>query len=708
MIPDLATPDLPQLRQELKLHRGPRLRDGSPSWTLEDPARGQFFRLGWAEVEMLARWETGNSQRVLDAVNTQTSLTLDIQDVKGFAAFLGNLQLVRTQGPEGNERLLKISQQNKHGWAGWLMHNYLFVRIPLVNPDAFLERTLPWVRPLMSRGFALLTLMAALTGLILVARQWDVFVHTFLHFFSLEGALLAAMTLGCTKVLHELGHAYTCKRFGCRVASMGVALLVMWPVLYTDTTGAWRLTARRQRLAIGAAGMLVELSLAAWATLLWSFLPDGPLRSAAFMLATTTWILTLAINLSPLMRFDGYFLLSDALDVPNLQGRGFALARWRLREWLFGLDDPRPEVFEPWLERTLLIYAFGTWIYRFFLFLGIALLVYHFAFKLLGLLLFAVEIGVFILMPIFRELQHWAGRRKDYRMNRNTLITTAVLAALLLGVCLPWRSSVQAPALLRASQQATLLVPNGARLQGIDVRPGQIIERDQPMFRLEAPTLTHELSNLELQIKTLSWQLSFQRMDKDAAARLPVVQRELDTAQERYNALRSQIDQLQIRAPFDGTLVDMAEPLAVGQWLPPGEWLATLAAPGSALIEAFVSEQDMHRIAADNSAWFYPEDLSRPRIELQVTRVEQTAVRKLASAPELASDYQGGIATRLNKEHEPVPEQAVYRVLLQPSAAAQNIQQALRGSVSIDAETRSPLIYAWQKVVAVLIREAAF
>ncbi|RMQ50889.1 hypothetical protein ALQ04_01856 [Pseudomonas cichorii] len=700
--------DLPALRQELKLHRGPRLRDGSPSWTLEDPARGQFFRLGWAEVEMLARWETGNSQKVLDAINTRTSLTLDIEDVKGFAAFLGNLQLIQTQGPEGNQRLLRISQQQSHGWAGWLLHNYLFVRIPLVNPDAFLQRSLPWVRPLMSRGFGLLTLLAGLIGLILVARQWDVFVHTFLHFFTLEGALLAAITLGCTKVLHELGHAYTCKRFGCRVASMGVALLVMWPVLYTDTTGAWRLTSRRQRLAIGAAGMLVELSLAAWATLLWSFLPDGPWRSAAFMLATTTWILTLAINLSPLMRFDGYFLLSDALDVPNLQGRGFALARWRLREWLFGLKDPRPEVFEPWLERTLLIYAFGTWIYRFFLFLGIALLVYHFAFKLLGLLLFAVEIGVFILMPIFRELQHWARRRKDYRMNRNTLITATVLTALLLAACLPWRSSVQAPALLRASQQATLLVPNGARLQNIHVKPGQVLQRDQAMFSLEAPTLSHELSSLELQIKTLRWQLSFQHMDKDTAARLPVVQRELDSAQERYNALRSQIEQLQIRAPFDGTLVDIAEPLAAGQWLPPGEWLATLAAPDNGLIEAFVSEQDMQRIAADNRAWFYPEDLSRARIELQVRSIEQTAVRKLTSAPELASDYQGSIATRLNKEHEPIPEQAVYRVLLRPSGPSPAIEQAIRGNVSIDAETRSPLLHAWKNVVAVLIREAAF
>lgn len=113
---------------------------------------------------------------------------------------------------------------------------------------------------------------------------------------------------------------------------MGVAFLVMMPMFYTDTSGSWKLTLKRQRITIGVAGMLTELALAAWATLACSFLPDGMLRSAAFMLATTTWIMTLAVNLSPLMRFDGYFLLSDTLQVPNLQQRGFAMGRWQLRE----------------------------------------------------------------------------------------------------------------------------------------------------------------------------------------------------------------------------------------------------------------------------------------------------------------------------------------------------------------------------------------
>lgn len=700
---------LPALRRTLRLHPGPRSRDGSPTWTLEDHARGRFYRIGWAEAEILARWELGNADAVAAAVSQETTLALGKDDVEGFVQFLRNVQLVEIDGEKAIADLRRRAEAGKGGsWGSWLLSNYLSIRIPLLRPDTFLTRTYPRVVPLFSRGFAITTAIAALLGLYLAARQWDSFVHTFLHFFSLEGAALAAITLSLTKVLHEFGHAYTCKRYGCRVPTMGVAFLVLWPVLYTDASGAWRLTKRRQRLAIGAAGMGVELCLAAWATLAWSFLPDGMLRSAAFMLASTTWILTLAVNLNPLMRFDGYFLFSDLIDVPNLQERAFELARWRMRETLFGFGDAPPEHFEPWLQRVLLGYAFATWVYRFFLFLGIALLVYHFAFKLLGLLLFAVEIVHFILRPIFNELRHWHQRRKDYRMNRNTLISGGVLLALLLLAALPWRGHVETPALLRAERQAILLAPVGARLQSIEIEPGQPVSAGQTLFRLQAPDLEHELASLEREIELLRRQSSFQLRAAEEAARQSIARQELSVALERRDALRQRLDQLEVRAPFDGVLADLAQPLEVGEWLPAGEWLGTLTGGDSEHIEAFVGESDRERLQIGAEAWFLPEDPGRPRRRLVIEDIGQTAVRKLTSAPELASVYQGSIATQLDDQRIPVPEQALYRVLLRPQDHGSVQAETLRGTASISAEARSPLLQAWRWTMAVLIRESAF
>ncbi|TBV11100.1 HlyD family efflux transporter periplasmic adaptor subunit [Stutzerimonas kirkiae] len=700
---------LPKLRRTLRLHPGPQARDGAPSWTLEDSARGRFYRIGWAEAEILARWELGTAQAVANAVSQETTLVLEEDDVSGFIQFLTTMQLVEVSGDAALSDLKRRTKAGgKGGWGRWLLNNYLSIRIPLLRPDAFLSRTYPRVAPLFSRGFALATLCAALLGLFLAARQWDGFVHTFLHFFSLEGALLAALTLSLTKILHEFGHAYTCKRYGCRVPTMGVAFLVLWPVLYTDASGAWRLPRRRQRLAIGAAGMGVELCLAAWATLAWSFLPDGMLRSAAFMLASTTWILTLAVNLNPLMRFDGYFLFSDLLDVPNLQERAFELARWRLRETLFGFGDEPPEYFDPWLRRTLLGYAFATWIYRFFLFLGIALLVYHFAFKLLGLFLFAVEIIHFILRPIYNELRHWHSRRKDYRMNRNTLVTLGLLLAALLLAALPWRSRIEAPALLRAERQAILLAPAAARLQSIGAEAGQAVQAGQSLFQLQSPDLAHELASLEHEIDLLRTQSSFQVRTSDDSARQAVARKELQVALTRHAALLERLNQLQVRAPFDGTLADLAQPLATGEWLPAGEWLGTVTGDGGEVVEAFVGESDRERLQAGLEAWFIPEDPGRPRRRLVLEDIAQTAIRKLTSAPELASVHQGGIASQLDEQRVPVPEQALYRVLLRPLDDQPSQPQALRGTASLEGEARSPLLQAGQQILALLIRESAF
>ncbi|MDY4315540.1 HlyD family efflux transporter periplasmic adaptor subunit [Pectobacterium actinidiae] len=705
-----ATPaaGLSPLRDELILHAGPANRDGSPSWTLEDPLRGLYFRIGWAEMAMLSRWSMGNAAQIVAEVNQTSALTLDDSDVQYFNRFLQANSLTRVSGDDALAQFSRQVEQSRVSIWRKLLKNYLFFRIPLWHPDRFLGATLPWVAPFFSRTFLKLTLLVAVLGLFLAGRQWETFKHTFLHFFTLEGAALAGLTLCFTKILHEFGHAYTCKRFGARVATMGIAFLVMMPVLYTDTSGSWKLTRRRQRMAIGAAGMMTELVLAAWATLAWSFLPDGMLRSAAFMLATTTWIMTLAINLSPLMRFDGYFLLSDGLQMPNLQNRGFAIGRWQMREWLFGLGDAPPEHFPRWLQRTLVGYAFAVWIYRFFLFTGIAILVYHMTFKLLGMLLFAIEIGYFVVMPVVNEVREWSKRRKDYRMNRNMTTTLAVSAVVLLLLLLPWQRGVYAPALLRAEQQSSLYMPVPAMIQRIEVQVGQPVQAGQTLFMLSSDALAHEQKQLERQIATLNWQSTFQIFNKEAAGDHQRVKQEYDAALQKLQVLQRQSEQLTVRAPIDGVVADMTTPLETGEWLGQGEWLAVVTKPTGGLVEAFVSEKDWQRLRTGGKGTFYLQDVSRSSLPLTIVEIASTATRDLNAAPELASIYGGDIATLSDSQRKLHSEQAVYRVLLSLPADYRAQPQVLRGTVVLDGEAQSLLIRGWKVVSAVLIRELSF
>ncbi len=699
---------LPPLREELHLHEGPRNRDGSPSWTLEDPARSRFFRIGWSEVEMLAQWELRSPARIAEAICKATPLDVYPEDVEKFALFLAGSNLLRVSGDEANARLLRQAKSERVTGLMWLLKNYLFVRIPLFRPDRFLSKTVRYVAPFYTKTFLIVTLCAAVVALFLVGQQWDVFRHTFSHFFTLEGAALAGLTLIFAKVMHEFGHAYTAKRFGCRVSTMGVAFLVMWPVLYTDTSGAWKLKSRNERLAIGAAGMTVELGLAAYATLAWNFLPDGMLRSAVFMLGTTTWILTMVINLNPFMRYDGYYLASDFVEVPNLQERAFRLTKWRLREWLFGFGEAHPDGLDPALERWVIAYGFGTLIYRFLLFTGIALLVYHYFFKALGIVLFAVEIGYFIVRPIASELLEWVKRREHYSLNRNTKATLTLAATILLLLLIPWRITVTAPALLRAEQQAEIYAPAAARLDAILVKPGQRVSVGQVLFRFSAPDLDYQLAAAEWQILVLRWQDVFQILDKDLTPDTLVVHQQLQAALAERAAVEQKMSRLTVTAPFAGVLTDLADPLGPGEWVKQGEFLGRVISPDKAEVEAFVAESDVARIAKSSAGRFVGEDPSSGSVGLVVENVARTASRQLSSAPELASVYGGGVAAANQKDQAPVPEGAVYRVVLAPRGDARAPVMAERGAVSISGRSQSIAMRLWLAVHAALVRENGF
>ncbi|WP_338140537.1 site-2 protease family protein, partial [Candidatus Magnetaquicoccus inordinatus] len=437
---------LPPLREELRLYPAPAAADGSPSWTLADPARHSFYRIGWLVFEILCRWQEADPQRIVAAINRETTLSATLHDVDEVRLFLLNHQLLRPNDPVGSKRLYSLSQAMRSDWATWLLHHYLFFRIPLWRPDGFLNRTLPSLTWLFSPWFRWGLVALFLVGMQLLLRQWDLFWSTVLDNINGEGLLAYGITLSSVKIIHELGHAYAAKRCDCRVPTMGVAFLVMWPVLYTDTTEAWKLAKRSHRLSIAAAGVAAEAILTVLALFAWSILPPGLAKNLAFWVSVTSLSLTLAINLSPFMRFDGYFILCDLLNMANLHERSFQYTRWWLREWLFGLRLPAPETTTASLRHFFILFALLTWSYRLILFLGIAVLVYHFFIKAVGIFLFAVEIGWFVILPIWREVRMWKPYWLHSKQKRVLLLG---LALILSWMFLPWSTHIAAPSLLQ-------------------------------------------------------------------------------------------------------------------------------------------------------------------------------------------------------------------------------------------------------------------
>ncbi len=700
-------PLLAALREELVIQPGPTQRSGAPSWTLYDPAAHRYYRIGWLEFEILCRWHLGSASAIAERIHGETTLRPEPEDVERLAQFLQQMELTTAADPASTQRLSgRNSARRRQGWLSWLLHHYLFIRVPLFSPDRLLESMLAYLGWIYSRAFLMVTLLAGLLGAHLALRQWDSFVGTFLWFFSVEGALLAGAALVASKCLHELGHGLTAKRFGCRVPSMGIALVVLTPMLYTDTSAAWCLRERYKRLAVGAAGVAAECCLAAYALLLWSFLPEGPLRSVVFIWATTTWVLTVLINMSPFMRFDGYYLFSDLIEVPNLQDRSFALARHRLREMLFGFGEEPPEQWPARMRRLLIGFAVTTWIYRFFLFLGIALVVYHMFFKLLGILLFAVELWWFIARPVAREVADWMRRQRGSRLNARSAATLSIAALLILAALVPWRGTVYAPALMVARERIQVFSQVPGQVSGILVKHGEQVDKDAPLVAFASPDLAYKATQAARRVASLEAQLRALTQAPEQHARTLVLGRELEAARSEALAMQAEHDRLLARAPLKGEVVELADPLGIGEWVKAGELIAVVADTSATRINAYVSEADLGRLTRDGEATFVPVDPAAARVRARVVAIEDTAVRSLSDR-ELASTHGGALAVRPGPNNTLVPELPVYRVSLAPSEAI-DLRHTRTGMVLLDGSPASFAERIFQRVLSVLIRESGF
>ena len=700
------------LREEIAIFPGPAALDGSPSWTLHDPSNNRFYRLGWREFELLSRWDSGSIAALTARVEAETTLRIEPEDVDDLVRFLFSFDLLRATSPEATANLIRKAERRRGSWGSWLLHNYLFIRIPLLRPDRFLNLTYPYLRWVFHPLVAALIVAIGLIGLVRVGRQWDVFLGTFVDMLSVQGAVAFGITLGCLKALHELGHAYTAKRFGCRVPTMGLALLVMVPVLYTDVNDAWKLSSRRQRLAIGFAGVTTELGCAALALFAWGALQNGPARSAAFLVATSTWLTTVLLNASPFMRYDGYYVLSDWLEMPNLHARAFALAQWWLRETLLGLGDPVPEEVPLPRRRFLVAFAFLTWVYRFTLFLGIAAIVYHFAVKILGIVMMVVEVGYFLAMPVVREALTWWRRRANIHFKPRTALTSLAGLAIVLLLLLPWRSAVEAPALLKSQQHIDIFAPEfGAMLEHINVHEGDDVAKGDQLLQLASPDLDYRLGRARTEIEISEWQLGARGANAELLARSQVTEREYETARAEYRALQDQQSRLKVTTPVNGKVVDVAEALEPGSWLAAKTRLMSVVDPAGLTVEAYVDEADLDRIAVGDAATFFAEADTRIEFPLRLVEIARASTKSLPD-PALASTLGGPIAVRAQKPNDPkqselVPDRTLYRVRLAVvQDGAVPVTRVLRGQVILRGEAISLARRIWRAALAVVVRES--
>ena len=559
----------------------------------------------------------------------------------------------------------------------------------------------------MGRHAAMIIATLGVIGLYLVSRQWEAFLGTYHHVFTLAGALSLGLVTILVKALHECGHAFVATRFGCRVPTVGVAFMVMVPLLYTDVTDAWRLGDRRARMIIDAAGIAVEIALACLALFAWPFLPEGPAKTAAFMVATASLIMTLGLNLNPFMRFDGYYLLADLWRVENLQPRAFALGRWRLRELLFAAGEPCPEVMSRRRLRLLAAYAWSTWAYRLITFTGIALLVYHMFFKALGIVLFLVEIVFFIALPVVRELNAW-WRLRGHLWRTRRAAATGLAAVMLVGALfVPWPVRIDIPAVLEWRDPVRLFPVRAARVASVEVVQGQDLPAGAILVTLDVPELVSQMALTRTRLAVTRLRLARRMADDEDRQQSLVLEDELRALASRLQGLEQEQALLTVRTPVPGRLLELNPGLHPGRWIAKTEPVAMVGKPGQWIMRGYAGEADLQRVAPGARGSFIAHESLLPPIDVELIEIAQAGAPSI-ELPELMSPHGGAIAVEEDRARRPVPVSAQYLATLAPRSRIPPIDRVVRGTAVLEGAPESQAARAWRHVLAVFVRETGF
>lgn len=695
---------LPRLSSDLKLVKGEPDEDGAPTWRLYNPVSHQYFKIGWVEFEYLSRFSLYTDYGGLrQALIEQTTLEPDEDVFRELLLFLNQHGLLH----DDQTLALTPPSAKQQAVLSEIVHKYLFFSVPLVKPDNFLKVTYPYVAWLFTNTISFITIIALTIAVLITLGRIDEFFTTFLDMFSPQGALIIGVTFTIIKIFHELGHAYSAHKHGLKVPHMGIAFMVMYPVFYTETTSAWHLASKKDKVQIGLGGIRIELIFAAIFLLVWNYTGPGLLQSIAFSVVAISLVGSLLINLNPLMRFDGYFILSDMLGIENLHSRSFACARWKLRKVLFGWKDEPPEDAHPSKLRLFITFGWATIIYRFFLFMGIAILVYTLFPKPLGLILMIIEIAWFILRPMGSEIKVWFSRSSELMAYWRGRMTFGLFGILLIMLFLPVQSSISAPAVYHAQEHADFYAPYPSKILSFRISENRKVEKGEVLLKLESPELEKDYKVALVELEELEKLKRRQQTNADLIREnLGDIDSQIEQANLRIASFRNKQKQLRIRAPFSGYIKDTDIHLHEGRYIDQNTLLFRLINTEQAEITAYVTENELARISLEDQGTFLPDYSLGKGVEARIRKIDETNVSTLDKR-ELSSVYGGPVYSETFQEQDQlrvIPRQALYRIILQTNTPSPVM--SVPGILKIEAESALPINIFMKRLYQFILPES--
>ncbi len=542
----------------------------SSAIVVKDPIAMKYHRLQPEEYFIFEQLEPGATLESLrEAFEVQFApQRVTASDINSLLMRLHQNGLTISEAANQGERLNERQRKESLQKLKQALSSVLFIRFPGVDPEPLLRRLYPLVRPFLNRfGIALFSMLVA-SALMVFASRWTDFWAEFpriQQWLTADSVLILAIVIGTTKICHELGHAIACKHFGGECHSIGPMLLVFTPALYCDTSDSWMLPNRVHRAVVGLAGMLTEILIASIAAIVWSNTSPGLAHVVSMNIMVVCGISTLLFNANPLLRYDGYYVLSDLVDVPNLGEVSKRLLSARVASTLFGVEDSQEDEFYSPSRMCLIAYAIAAEVYRisltFLILWMLSLMLRPYRLESIGYVLcvfaFVGIVTSFTRAPI-RFLKN-PSRRRQLKMKRLMITSTVAVVLVALG-CYPFASTTTHPGRVLPRVETPIYVSSAGQLVEFLHRPGDIVQKGDKIALLENKEIELEATKLRGRVATQEGVIASLKQSQvespEAGNQLPTAIAMLDDLREQLRNRESRVDGLAIVAPASGMLIE--------------------------------------------------------------------------------------------------------------------------------------------------------
>ena len=550
----LSDDSSPPLRKDLRV--SPQYYRGELCYVVKDPVTLDYYRLGEVEYAVLECFQRGMSvEAARQEVYDKTGAELTAIEVYKFVHQLRASNLLKSKGMGDVPRLVENRDKQRKNKIKQLLSNYLFITIPVWDPDRVLEKLLPYFRFFLRPFFLVCCLALGAGALWVVATNFSTLVADAFSVLSGWNILILSGVVFSMKLFHEMAHALTCKHFGGEVHAIGPAFLVFQPCMFTDTSDAWLLPDKWQRIAVTGAGISAELLLASVSALVWISSEPGFIKQVSYTMMVASSISSIMFNANPLLRFDGYYILADLLEIPNMRAKTNNYLGYLFERYLLGIKDAERPQMKDEDRHVYLLYGVSRFIYRIFIVVMIGFFLYS-LFEPLGVAMWITSIYGMVVGPMWKRGKKIARRYKSGGVQVRYLLLLVLAVAVVGGLWfIPIDYTVQAPCVVAPRAMSVVRTAEPGRIEKVMVSPGERVEKGEVLARMKNPELRYRAENIRQGIKETDARIRAALASDTADYLMKVRQRE--KLKQELEKIEERLERLTVRAPHSGVVVNV-------------------------------------------------------------------------------------------------------------------------------------------------------